>query len=66
MSKQKTKKAVLKRFKLTSTGKLMRKSAFGRHLRSSKSAKRIRRFNLPKEVTNKRIARRMKRLMAIA
>jgi len=64
--KQKTKKSVLKRFKLTGSGKLVRKSAFGRHNRSSKSARQIRRYNIAKVVTNKRIARRMKRLMALA
>ena len=64
--KQKTKKAVLKRFKVSGSGKLLRKSAFARHNRSSKSARQIRRYNIQKVVTNKKIARRMKRLMALA
>lgn len=42
--KMKSKKAILKRFKLTGTGKLTRRRQHGRHLKSSKSKKQKRRF----------------------
>jgi large subunit ribosomal protein L35 len=38
----KTKKSVAKRFKITATGKVLRKSAGRRHLMQAKSAKRRR------------------------
>jgi large subunit ribosomal protein L35 len=42
MPKQKTRKAASKRFKKTGTGKFTHHKAGGRHLKSSKSAKRKR------------------------
>ena len=42
ISRRKTKKAVAKRFKVTGTGKIMRRQAGLRHLASSKSSKRKR------------------------
>jgi len=42
MPKQKTRKGVVKRFKLTGTGKVRRRKAFARHLMTDKSAKRKR------------------------
>ncbi|MBW8002083.1 MAG: 50S ribosomal protein L35 [Planctomycetes bacterium] len=44
MPKQKTHKGLKKRVKVTATGKIKRKSAFGGHLMSSKSAKRRRKI----------------------
>lgn len=44
MPKVKTKKAVLKRFKLTASGKVRRYKAGASHLLSGKSAKRRRRL----------------------
>ena len=44
ISRRKTKKAVAKRFKITGTGKVMRRQAGLRHLASSKSAKRKRKL----------------------
>ena len=49
MSKNKTHKGTKKRIKLTATGKLMRRRAFGSHLLTKKSANRKRR--LRKSVT---------------
>ncbi len=49
MPKQKTNKSAAKRFKVTGTGKILRRHASGRHLLSSKSSKRkrkIKRANL--------------------
>ncbi len=40
----KTKKAVLKRFKITGTGKVLRSRAGRRHLAQTKNAKRLRRL----------------------
>ncbi|KPJ86755.1 MAG: 50S ribosomal protein L35 [Spirochaetes bacterium DG_61] len=47
MPKLKTKKGALKRFKVTGSGKIMRKKAFHSHILTKKSAKRKR--NLGKE-----------------
>ncbi|HEY6380094.1 MAG TPA: 50S ribosomal protein L35 [Candidatus Dormibacteraeota bacterium] len=45
MPKLKTHKGTKKRFRLTSTGKLMRRHAFQSHFLEHKSAKRKRRFS---------------------
>jgi len=42
MPKQKTRKGVAKRMRVTKNGKIMRRKAGGRHLLSSKSRKRKR------------------------
>jgi large subunit ribosomal protein L35 len=42
MPKQKTRKGIVKRFKLTATGKVKRRRAFGRHLMTDKTPKRKR------------------------
>ena len=42
MPKQKTHKGAAKRFKVTGTGKIMRKRAYGRHILTKKSRKRKR------------------------
>ncbi|MEI7651072.1 MAG: 50S ribosomal protein L35 [Verrucomicrobiota bacterium] len=47
---QKTRKSISKRFKVTGTGKVMRRSANTRHLLSSKSRKQRRRANKSKRV----------------
>lgn len=63
--KQKTRKSASKRFKVTKTGKVLRRVSFGRHLRRKKSAKKLRSYRQTKLVKGK-IARRVKRLMAVA
>ena len=50
MPKLKTHKGTQKRFRLTGTGKLMRRHAFQSHLLEHKSAKRKRRFSGEEEV----------------
>jgi len=51
--KQKTRKIVMKRFKITGTGKVLRRSPYMRHLRRKKSKKLIRRYRQYQEVTGK-------------
>jgi len=63
--KQKTRKGVASRFKITGTGKVMRRSQNMRHLRRHKSKKTIRAYRIPIEVTGK-FARRIKRMLGIA
>lgn len=50
MSKQKTRKSIFKRFKITATGKLMRGHQAARHKRASKSKRQIRSFKKMIEV----------------
>jgi len=51
--KQKTRKGVSKRFKITGTGKVLRRSQNMRHLRYNKSKKAIRAYRVPIEVKGK-------------
>jgi large subunit ribosomal protein L35 len=50
MPKQKTRKSISKRFKVTAKGKLVRRRAFRRHLNVGKSSKRLRSLRRPKTV----------------
>ena len=63
--KQKTHKSALKRFRISGSGKVLRRSAFGRHLRRKKPARQRRLFRGQTEVIGPR-ARRIKRLISIA
>ncbi len=47
---QKTKKSIAKRYKITGTGKVMRRSPGQRHLMSSKTSKQKRRNSQDKQV----------------
>lgn len=59
-TKMKTRKSVTKRFKITKTGKVLRRQSFKGHLNAKKSAKRKR--NLSKVVeTKKSFAKRIKK-----
>ncbi|KKT30352.1 hypothetical protein A3K29_04225 [Candidatus Collierbacteria bacterium RIFOXYB2_FULL_46_14] len=60
--KQKTRKIVMKRFKITGTGKVLRRSPYMRHLRRKKSKKMIRRYRHYQEVTGK-IATKIKAML---
>lgn len=51
MPKIKTHKGTAKRIKLTSTGKLTRRRAFGNHMLSKKSKSRKRNINTPATIT---------------
>lgn len=44
MNKRKVRKSITNRFKVTKTGKVMRRQAFRRHIKSSKSSKQLRRL----------------------
>lgn len=45
MPKQKTRKSITRRFKITKNGKVLRRHGFRRHLNAKKSAKRRRRLS---------------------
>jgi large subunit ribosomal protein L35 len=64
MPKMKTHKGTAKRIKLTSTGKLLRRRAFGNHLLSKKSNRRKRIIGSSAEVTGK-IAKNVKRALGV-
>lgn len=53
MPKAKTRKAALKRFKITKTGKIIRGHQYARHLRTKKTKSRQRRQAEPVELTGK-------------
>ena len=50
MPKMKSHRGAAKRFRATSTGKIMRRKAFRNHILEKKSAKRKRRLSLPQSV----------------
>ncbi len=60
--KGKTKKAVVKRFKITATGRMLHKKIGRSHLLSKKTSKRKRRLRHLGEITG-RDKQRMRRLM---
>jgi large subunit ribosomal protein L35 len=62
MPKLKTRKAILKRLKITKTGKVLRGSHGSRHRMFHKDKRRIRRMAEPKRVTEKQ-ARVLKSLI---
>lgn len=49
-TKFKPKKAVVRRFKVTGSGKILRRRGFARHLKAGKSRKRLRRLKRAVEV----------------
>jgi large subunit ribosomal protein L35 len=51
MPKMKTHRGAAKRFKVTGTGKIMRRKAFRNHILEKKASKRTRRLGRPAEVT---------------
>lgn len=64
-TKQKTRSGVAKRFKITATGKVLRRSQNMRHRRRIKSKKAIRAYRVPTEVTGK-WAKKIKRMLGLA
>jgi large subunit ribosomal protein L35 len=65
MPKIKTRKSITKRFKITKTGKVLRRRNFRRHLKASKSAKRIR--NLKQQVpVREAYAKRIRKRMGVS
>lgn len=63
--KQKTRSGVAKRFKITATGKVLRRSQNMRHRRRIKSKKAIRAYRVPVEVTGT-WAKKIKRMLGLA
>lgn len=62
MPKNKSHKATLKRIRVTKTGKIKHNRAFGKHLRSHKSGKRLRRLRQDKFMSNPE-AKRLEKLL---
>jgi large subunit ribosomal protein L35 len=62
--KQKTRKAAAKRFKITGTGKVLRRAQNMRHLRRHKSKRAIRAGRNPIQVTGK-FARKIKQMLGL-
>lgn len=62
MPKNKSHKASLKRIRLTKTGLVKHNRAFGKHLRSHKSGKRLRRLRTDKFMSNPE-AKRLEKLL---
>ncbi|MFZ6034872.1 MAG: 50S ribosomal protein L35 [Patescibacteria group bacterium] len=52
-NKQKTRKAALKRFKVTAGGKLLHRSKGFRHLRGKKGKRKLRRLKMMKSIVGK-------------
>lgn len=63
--KQKTRKGALARFKITSTGKVLRRSQNARHRRRNKSKKAIRAYGVYTQMKGK-IARKIMRMIGRA
>ncbi len=61
-TKNKSHKSSLKRIRLTKTGKVRHNRAFGKHLRSHKSGKRLRRLRKDKFMSNPE-AKRLEKLL---
>lgn len=64
-SKQKVRKSVLRRFRITKTGKVMFAHQYSSHLKLHKSKKRLRRQSVPGELQGK-FAKKIKKLLAKA
>lgn len=64
-NKMKIKKSVSKRFKVTKTGKVLRRTQTMRHLRRKKSKKQIRKYKVPKQVTGE-MAIKIKKMLGHA
>lgn len=62
MPKLKTRKIVTKRFKITASGKIIRRAQNMRHLRRRKSKRQIRAYKVPKVITGK-LAKKIKRML---
>lgn len=63
--KQKTRKSIAKRFKITASGKVLHRTQGGRHLRRRKSKKAIRGFGVPREIQGK-FAIKIKQMLGLA
>jgi ribosomal protein L35 len=50
MPKQKTRKSLIKRLRITKNGKIMRRQSFNRHLKANKSNKQLRSLKRVKQL----------------
>ena len=64
MNKRKTSKSAAKRFKVTGTGKLVRRRSHARHILTKKPRKRVRKLTTPAPVS-KADRSRVKRMLNI-
>ena len=62
-NKLKTRKSVAKRFKVTKTGKVIRRGAQNRHLKANRTKRNARRGKVPREITTK-MAKKIKLMLA--
>ncbi len=62
MPKQKTRKSITKRFRVTKKGKVLRRQGFARHLNTKKSKKKKRRLKKTIEV-DKSHSKKIKKLL---
>lgn len=62
--KMKIRKSVSKRFKITKSGKVLRRSQNMRHIRRKKSKKQIRKYRQPQEVTGT-MAKKIKKMLGV-
>ena len=63
-NKMKTRKSAVKRFKITKTGKILRRQSFTSHLNVKRSGRKRRRQNRPIEVTGS-YAKRLRKALGI-
>jgi len=63
-NKIKTRKSVVRRFKITKTGKVMRRQSFTSHLNVKRSGKKRRKQNRPVEVTGS-YAKRIRKSLGV-
>lgn len=63
--KQKTRKGAAKRFKVTATGKILRRTQNMRHLRANKSKKARRNYRRLTEVTGG-MAKKVKKMLGVS
>ncbi len=64
MRKQKTSKSAAKRFKVTGTGKVMRRHSHARHILTKKPRKRVRKL-VSSALVSKADKRRVKKMLKI-
>lgn len=65
MGKLKTRKSLVRRIKITGTGKVMRRKGFNRHLKAGKSKARTRILNRPTQITGA-FERKIKKVLGLA
>ena len=65
MAKKRVRKGVAKRFKVTKNGKVLHRSHYIRHLRSSKTKRQVRALKVMKETTGV-FAKKIKRMLGKA